>query len=921
MRYLCPIFLLFAYYSCFSQKVILNETNSQINVASDFSVFEDKSARLTFEEAQKLPFKKNNKRVLFFPFTDAAYWLKLEIENAHPTQEKWVLKWDNSLMERIDFYIPDETDRYQVSEMGALSAHQKFRYFEYFPNLNLSIKEGQTKVIYVRVKSERGHNAEVFISTPKIYDDNYSRALFVQGIIIGLIFLRLFYVLYISTFAVKEKEFRRYSLLQIIRSLAFLGLNSVLGGIFTKDPYQANIINFLAQHIAPIGLVLVIRAILPIHRLHPIINIILHAIIISNIILVILIAFDYRWQWLMASTYIFLFIEFFVLLLFLYSFLRKIPFNKYYSIPFLLGIFSYLFVQLRLVFGLSYAWVIPFANFCFVAELLVFGFFLGRIIIDYEKSRSASEKQLILNQERTQQLKELDTLKTNFFTNISHEFRTPLTLLISPLIDLQKEFPKREIFRTMYRNGERLLALINQLLDLSKLEAHQMSVELSEVELVNFFRTLTSSFSSLAQGRNIAFEVSQNKHVFSALIDKDKTEKIITNLLSNAFKFTPENKRIEITIAYLHKTPQTSTAKAIIKVKDEGIGISEEKLSKIFDRFYQVDNSSSREFEGTGIGLALVKELVSVLKGKISVESKENKGTCFTLELPVEEINQSKTSIEDNSDIKPASKENKLSQATVLSALDIKENILLIVDDNDDIRRYVKSIFEKEYKVIEANNGKEGIRKANEQIPDIIISDLMMPEMDGFEFCQNIKSDEKTSHIPVVMLTAKATVDSRIQGLELGADDYLIKPFNSVEIQIRIKNLIEKQERLRQYYTRNLTSAKPLNNTTNTLDIAFLQRAKDIVERHLGNNLFNAEQLSEEMHLSQSQLLRKLKALTNLTIVEFIRQYRLERAAGLLVKQNATVSEVALQVGFENMSYFAKVFHDQYGVLPSDYRN
>lgn len=900
--------------SIFGQKIKLSNVTTQDNIAASIQKIEDKTNSLTIAQVQKLPFNPNGKQLLFFPFTDISYWLKIELENTHPTQEKWVLEWDNSLGEHIDIYLPDEKGNYQINKMGALS-NQKFRYFEFFPNVTFSLKKYQTKIIYIKVRSDRGFSTSVLLSTPEVYDYQYSRNLFIQGILIGLVFLRLFYILYISFFAVKESVFRKYSILQVFRSFAFLAINSILGGIFFKDVFAANLLNYAAQQIIPVFLIMVVRAILPINKLHPIVNYIFHAIVISTILFTGILLVDYDWLWMKMSVYSFIFTQLFILSLFAYAFLKKLVYDINYSIPFLLSIFSYVFVHLRIVGLVDALWVIPVAYFFFVAEVLVFGFFLGRIIIQYEKSRSAFEKQLIFNQERTDQLKELDAMKTNFFANISHEFRTPLTLILSPLVDLRKEFPKREIFQVMQRNGERLLALINQLLDLSKLEANKMTIELEKIELVYFFRTLGSSFSSLAQSRNIELVIQQNQPECWGLIDKDKTEKIVTNLLSNALKFTEESKKVSIQVDYA-----TATREVIIKIQDEGIGISAEVLPRIFDRFYQVEDSKSRRFEGTGIGLSLVHELVKVLNGSIEVSSKEHIGTTFIVKLPIHEIPKENNDIGITATEQIFLAEKKSILINDPANEETKENILLIVDDNDDIRSYLKTIFGKEFRVIEAINGKDGLIKANEQIPDVIISDLMMPEMDGFEFCKYLKTDEKTSHIPIVMLTAKATIESRIEGLELGADDYLIKPFNSTEIQVRVKNLLDKQKRLQQYYGKNITSTKPIGNATNALDLVFLQKAKAIAEKYLSDSSFNAEQFSEGMNLSQSQLLRKLKALTNLTIVEFIRQYRLQRAATLLAQQAGTVSEIALQVGFENMSYFAKVFQEQFGVLPSDYQ-
>lgn len=895
---------------CFSQSYEIVRADVRTNIAPAVGIIEDKTNALTFEEAQKQSFKVPHRNLVSIPFSDATYWLKVQLKNSHPTQEQWILEWDNSLGEHVDFYAPDETGKYHTTKMGALS-DEKFRYFEFFPVITLSLKKNQSKSIYIKIRSDRGISSTLSLASPQVYERQFTQNLFVQGILMGIVFIRLFYILYISFFAVKESAFRKYSILQVARSIGFLGVNSFLGGIFFQNVYTANLLNYLSQQIIPLFIVLLVRAIIPIHKLHPIVNYILHAIVVITALVAVALMIDYQWVWMLWGVYSFVFTQFFILVLFSYAFYKKIVTDINYSIPFLLSVFSYFFVHLRMIGLIDALWVIPVAYFFFVAELFVFGFFLGRIIVKYEKSRTLSEKQLILNQERTQQLRELDTMKTNFFTNISHEFRTPLTLILSPLEDLKKEFPTREIFQIMYRNAERLLSLINQLLDLSKLEANQMAIESEKVELVGFFNVLVSSFASLAQSNQIELVIQQDRKVCWAMMDKDKIEKIVTNLLSNALKFTEKSKQVSVLI---HYTDQA----IVLQIQDQGIGISPETLPKIFDRFYQVEESKSRRFEGTGIGLSLVKELVKVLDGEIEVQSSENLGTTFKVKLPLHEIIESPPISAPPTITPPLLPKEPNSHPNTPSAT--KEKILLIVDDNTDIRKYVKTIFEKDFQVMEAINGQAGLLQASEQIPDIIISDLMMPEMDGFTFCKHLKSDQKTSHIPVVMLTAKATVESRIEGFELGADDYLIKPFNTTEIQVRVKNLLEKQERLKHYFGHNLLHIEKNTPKVNPLEVAFLEKAKSIIEAHLGESTFNAEQFSQAMNLSQSQLLRKLKALTNLTIVEYIRQYRLQHAAKLLAERQETVAEIALQVGFENMSYFAKVFQDQFGVLPSDYR-
>lgn len=553
-----------------------------------------------------------------------------------------------------------------------------------------------------------------------------------------------------------------------------------------------------------------------------------------------------------------------------------------------------------------------------VVSLLLLVALIGSYLLYYRLRTRKEElaRQLAFEQKEAERLAELDALKTRFFANISHEFRTPLTLILSPLWDLQKEFPTRAIFQLMRQNAERLLSLINQLLDLSKLEAGKMDVQIQEGDLPPFLKYVFASFESLGQDKNILFQYQQSREHQTAFFDADKLEKITTNLLSNAFKFTPENGRVEVRVDY-------SEQEMTLQVRDYGIGIESGRLSRIFDRFYQVDDSHIRYYEGTGIGLALVKELVEILKGNIAVESQEAVGTTFTVHIPIDKqtwqgsLIDTTTKVINNS---PATEAITSSMADE-AVFNGESPVLLIVEDNADLRHYVRSQFEREYQILEAKDGIQGLEKARTLIPDLVICDLMMPKLDGFGFCKSLKSDILTSHIPVIMLTAKATLEDRLEGLELGADDYLAKPFNTLELQVRVRNLIDIRENLRKKYKIQSFSTPIVEviPKAKSPDDEFLEKMGQIVEKNLINPAFEVEILAEEMKMSASQLRRKLKALTNQTVIEFARNYRLEKAALLLKKKKGNVSEVAFQVGFENLSYFGKIFQERFGKNPSEW--
>ena len=749
--------------------------------------------------------------------------------------------------------------------------------------------------------------------------DNYAE----QSTINGLLFFRLFLIIILAVFIIKISTFRLYSLHAVLKTFTYWGMMNIVGPLFTNNPDIAKKLNFLSYNSIVITSCLFILSALSMNKLPKWNNFILYFFIVCSIVLDILVVIDYKWYWLKSSLYLIVFSSFYFLFLYAYCISKRMPISTYYSVPFLLGTISFLLINLRLLGWLEYKPLFSLSSLLFVAENFIFVFYLGQIFRDAERNKQVAEQKLDFNIEQNLRLKELDNLKTTFFANISHELRTPLTLIIGPIQELLQRYPADSLLPLVQRNTQRLLTLINQLLDISKLEAGQMKVEVSKQNITKYFRTLTSSFTSLAESRNIQFDTISNQQDLEGYIDKDKLDKIITNLLSNAFKFIQKEGIVSARLNY-----STDLKTISIEISDNGIGIHKDKLDKIFDRFFQVDSSQNRKFEGTGIGLALVKELVDVLKGSISVESQELVGTTFTVKLPIDQATW------QNNIVEAVIEEPDLGAplgTSVLSGNDLKkpakqskepadqENILLIVDDNADIRSYIRSIFDKDYQIIEAVNGKEGILKATERIPDLIISDLMMPEMDGFEFCKRLKSDEKTSHIPIIMLTAKANIESRIEGFELGADEYLIKPFNTNEIVARVKNLILTRESLKKYFTKDIIELKPSEIKVNSIDKAFIIKAKSIIEKNLSNSQFDLENFAQEMSMSTVQLRRKIKALTNNTVIEFIRHYRLHQASNLLKQKSGTVSDIAYQVGFESLSYFTKMFQEEFGMTPSEY--
>ena len=543
--------------------------------------------------------------------------------------------------------------------------------------------------------------------------------------------------------------------------------------------------------------------------------------------------------------------------------------------------------------------------------------------------RRYEKKRFILKQQ-AKSLKEIDRVKTEFFTNISHELRTPLTLILGPLKALQDKAytgDKDSLLAMMAHNGRRLLQLVNQLLDLSKMDQGKLQLELQDCHINQLVEQVLANFDSSCLQKNLRLEYCESANPILCRIDVEKIRQVLYNLVSNAIKFTLENGQIQVSVNSVEPTTAPTAIRAMagwqagsqleIVVKDSGIGIPEEELDHVFDRFYQVKNSLA-ESEGTGIGLALTKKLVELHDGTIEVKSMPGWGSTFTVNLPLIPTESSKIAPERDSSSRADDVEVHRSQTPVTIQTSHSKPTLLLVEDNTHMRQFMKSILGEHYNYLEAANGLKGLQKADHQIPDLIICDVMMPQMDGYEFCKQVRQNDATSHIPFIFLTAKVDHHSRLHGLQLGSDDYLTKPFEADELRLKVRNEINRQQQLRSFFSKQLAFNGELDVVDNP-DNAFLKKAIETVQEHIDNHEFNVQDFSRRLGLSHTQLYRKLMALTGLSPSAFIRSIRLKKAAQLIVQHYGNTSEVAYAVGFNNLSYFTKCFKDQFGVVPSGY--
>ena len=540
-------------------------------------------------------------------------------------------------------------------------------------------------------------------------------------------------------------------------------------------------------------------------------------------------------------------------------------------------------------------------------------------------------------QAKAQRLQELDAVKSQLYTNITHEFRTPLTVILG-MADQVKNDPKNwfnEGLSLIQRNGQQLLGLINQILDLSKIESGHMSLNWVQGDVISYLHYLTESFHSLADSKDVRLHFLTELKELQMDHGPEKLQQVVSNLLSNAVKFTPSGGDVYFSVGIKNQGPgskgqqQVAESKKdlLLEIRDTGIGIPAKDLPHIFDRFYQVDASSTRKGEGTGIGLALTKELVKLMGGSIAVESGEGtqwegKGTKFTVLLPISKKTDKSGSKPKRQPMETISGEIYLNdEKMAVAPLHKRERpLVLLIEDNADVVTYLASFLSSEYKIATAADGREGVEKAFEIIPDLIVSDVMMPKMDGFEVCATLKLDERTNHIPIILLTAKSDQTAKMEGLSQGADAYLAKPFNEEELLVRMAKLIDLRRRLQERFSQPGVFRKLADRPVDSPETIFMKKAIAIVEENMSNEHFGMPELCRQLAMSRTNLFRKITALTGKSATRFIRRVRLEKSKELLETTDLSISEITFQTGFRSAAYFSRVFKEAFGKPPSDFR-
>ncbi|GAB4002167.1 hypothetical protein GCM10028807_60210 [Spirosoma daeguense] len=862
---------------------------------------------------------------LMLGFTTHPIWCRFTVQKATGGLHSYALELTNFYVDSVTLYQPDPLIGWNIQYAGDFIPYTKRNPKTRYPTLYVTLSGKDPQTFYARVLATQHHgyqwkvwDKDMFVSDRLPDMDRY--------VVFTLVFMLTLFMLALLLFMYRVTVLRAYALWGLIVCMSTLFSSGYSSILFPTSPYWAHTSNYVAVGLLfPALAYYVVQACRLSQYLPRLVWLYTGFAIIG--LLYVGLSFFVRHPtitWMMIAIQAIMYGFTVSLLVALYiSGIRPVIWNVM-SLLLLLPIYTYFYGRNAGFFTGSLGE--ESLKFLMVLSTIAEPFFFVMMLWQATRERIRTADSLSLEQTRRENIQALDKLKTDFFTNVSHELRTPVTLLLGPLQTLHERFPGNELYTLMHRNAERLQTLINQLLELAKLDAHQMRNLPTSGNLAQDMRVWVALFDSLAQSRSLTLTLDQNQDEWLALYDADKVEKILTNLLSNAIKHTQAGGSVNVKAIY----NQTGI---LVEIRDTGEGITAEEIPHLFDRFYQGEGSSIRSEVGTGVGLALTYELVQLLNGSITVSSQPGIGTTFHLSIPIQEI-------EDL--VLPTSKRQHITQSAMIeqSAGMVNVNelpfvtdnhngenladpsekpLLLLVEDNSDLRTYIRMILKPYYTLIEAADGEEGLYMALDTLPELIITDLMMPRLDGLDMCRALRSDLRTDHIPLIILTAKSTVEERLIGYETGADDYLTKPFLPAELLLRLQTLRRRQATMQAYWQRTFTGSALFNETPQAPapdTPPFLNQMYAVLEQHIDRTDFDVDQLADELALSSRTLTRKLKGLVDLTAREVIRNYRLQRGNEML-EQGLQPTQVAYAVGFGSVSSFGRAYKDYYGYPPS----
>lgn len=920
--------------------------NKEVDLLSVTQVYADTTGTLDINALDGKEFSFiSESEIISGPNT---YWAKLTIKSKFATTTNWRLSLFTNWCEKVEVYskAKNQNSPWLIQRAGYLTSLQDLDINETIPinvqkvpnAITLSFQAEEEKIIFIRYQRE--HRLSLRI-TPKLIPlltasnqiTTHDRDHFIIVAFMGFLFILAFYHLLIFFFN-KDRAYLYYALYGFCSTIGTTIMDEygwlTYHLFYTNYPFLQSWVFIYVGVFSIISYILFTRSFLNTKKRFPRLDKIILILLLWNCLVAILSSINLA----LTNRQFIPFIPFSSIIVFVaitYIYLIYSVWKKRCATDmfYMLGLFFLMISLLPVHLSILFNWtdmlqklekLLPLQLFQVgtIAELVIFALGLG-----YRTKQIEREKQ---------RFQELDSLKSRFFTNISHEFRTPLTLVIGPLMQLKEKLTDSKLQQQVqlaHKNANRLLQLISQLLDLSKLEAGKMKLITREQNIVTLLKGITMSFQSLAEGREIHLQFVSEKQNIPLYVDQDKIEKIFYNLLANAFKFTENHGEIVVMVIERKKVVE-------ILVQDNGIGIEPKGLPHIFNRFYRTENAEDQDKHGTGIGLALVKELVEIQKGTIKVTSEVGKGTTLILQFPLgtkhlqqEEILTPAFAKQESirslgahlfEFLLPMTNTN-LGIANQKEYLHLEQSttehlpVVLIIEDHTDVRTYIQQHLETSFQILEAVDGQDGINQALAHLPDLVISDVMMPKKNGYEVCQTLKTDPHTSHIPIILLTAKAAQEEKLKGLTYGADDYLIKPFDTQELKTRVCNLIDLRIQLRRQFSEQKHADRHYSKS-NAVDNEFMEQVCHIIESNLACDQFGVEVLAKEIGMSRSHFNKKLKALTDQSGNKFIQSFRLERADEMLRNKEGNVSEIALKTGFNSLSYFIKCFREKFDITP-----
>ena len=942
----------FSYHQLFDELAILEDKNGSLSIETiSHPDYQNKFKR---NDSDK---NINREIVNIFPIPDnynphSVYWVKFNATNLNEVEEEawFMVGWIERSWEEIEIYKDNGTTVQKVGNSGLRTPTDKKTVDDWRNLIQIKVPPKSQHTYYLRLEGlffpKYPDRISLYHYDEKVYWKQKSLALFEDGVFLGITFLLLLIVSVLYYYG-RDKDTLYFAILLIgIWLYEFADSENIGSSNFYSELFPGALES--GQVIAIIGFIMMLyggvfftlsflktKDFAP--KIRKLIILIFNLSITGYIILatfnvVLHPFFEYPSGFKWITNYMFsmlLLISLFPILVLVISVIawkKKHPLARIFIICYLpLVVSSFAGAIGEAVFDIS----LSSNHFNMALRIGHFAtYFLFTIAIFNKRQKEKDEilkkrlelsHQLNQEQQEANRLKELDTFKGKLYTNITHEFRTPLTVIIGMAEQIRSK-PKKYLeqgTRLIESNGKNLLQLINQLLDLSKLENKSLQLNLQQSDIIPYLRYLAESFHTYANSKNLSLQFFTTEESLIMDYDIEQTKQILTNLISNAVKYTPNDGEVIIRVSKNHSF-------LTLEIKDNGIGISDKDLLNIFDRFYQVDSSMTRKGGGTGIGLAHTRELVHLMNGKIEIQSSIGRGTSVFVNLPIQRKAKIIKNVEakENGFSNSPTKKNNSNYLQNSTKEHKKFPQLLIVEDNPDVVIYLKTCLHDNYQIDVAYNGKIGIEKALENIPDIIISDVMMPEKNGYEVCDFLKNDERTSHIPIILLTAKSDIPSKIQGLKKGADVYLSKPFNKEELLIRLENLMKRQKRMIAYFSKqkiffsNYQADKVIEDNIQ-LEHVFIQKVKNIIEENYSDDTFTLSVLCQKLKMSRSQLFRKMKATIGTSPSEFIRKYRLEKAKLLFETTPMNISEVAWKVGFKDPSHFSKAYQKEFGHSPN----